>query len=86
MSVIINGGSTRTVVVGRTSAVNTVVQRATPVGTQVQSSVNTVVDRSDTVELGAVGVQGPQGEAGGTFGDNDTFDTNLALLYSVAKL
>lgn len=64
MTVIVGSNSTRTVVVSRNSAVNTVVQRATPVRALDRATLTGVVDRSDVVKVSSPGVQGRKGDDG----------------------
>lgn len=49
-----------------------------------QPQTGTVVQQTKVVEVSAGGPQGKQGEPGA--GDNETFDTDLTLLYNIAKL
>ncbi len=66
MTVLVGSNALRVVVVSRNSAVNTVVQRATPVGTRDRNTLTGVTARTDTVAVGTTGVQGPRGAPGGT--------------------
>ena len=86
MSTFVFGSSIPTAVVVRNTVVQPVAQPAQPVLVVASPAVEVVVDSATQrlIQTGQQGLPGPQGEPG--VGDNETFDTNLSLLYAVAKI
>lgn len=87
MARVVGGSTARVVVVDRSRTAMAIVRETEALAIARETAVMTVVRDTAAVNVAGVGIQGRPGEKGEPgAGDNETFDTDLTLLYNIAKL
>lgn len=88
MALVVDSRSTNVVVVERSRTATAIVREieAVNIAGEMRTAVP-IVREIEVINVAGVGIQGRPGEKGEPgAGDNETFDTDLTLLYNIAKL